>query len=110
MLVASAQHLWRLAEEHLPAQSHALEVCRHETGAQDRSLVSGIYARMPAADFSRDVLQHADGLEVVPLPECGWSDWGTPERVLASLRGTRELTRLKQRLGGQLLPGSASGD
>jgi hypothetical protein len=41
---------------------------------------------VPQADFSSDVLQHATGLYVVPLERCGWSDWGTPERVLESLR------------------------
>lgn len=35
-----------------------------------------------ACDFSRDVLEHAiDDLRVVPLPSCGWTDLGTPERL-----------------------------
>jgi mannose-1-phosphate guanylyltransferase len=110
VLVASAQHLWQLAEQHLPEQSHALEVLCHDSAIDNRSLVSDVYSHLPAADFSRDVLEHADGLQVVALPECGWSDWGTPERVIASLRGTRELARLKQRLGGQPLPGGLAGD
>lgn len=63
---------------------------------------------MPAADFSHDVLEHADGLEVEPLAECAWSDWGTPERVVASLRGTRKFARFERRLRGQPLPGASA--
>jgi mannose-1-phosphate guanylyltransferase len=98
VLVASARHLWRLGQAHLPEQSEALALCVHEHNVQEQALVDEIYAHMPAGDFSRDVLQHAKGLEVVSLPECGWSDWGTPERVLASLRGTSEFARLSERL------------
>jgi len=51
---------------------------------------------MPEADFSRQLLQQASGLTVVPLRECGWSDWGTPERVLESLRHDRAFHVLTQ--------------
>ena len=61
-------------------------------------LYDEIYETLPAADFSREVLERASGLELEPLPECGWSDWGTPERVVASLRGTSEFARFEQRL------------
>jgi mannose-1-phosphate guanylyltransferase len=98
VLIASARQLWRLGSTHLPEQSQALEICVREHSVQERDLVEEIYATMPAGDFSRDVLEHAHGLEVVSLPECGWSDWGTPERVLASLRGTSEFARLSERL------------
>jgi mannose-1-phosphate guanylyltransferase len=40
-----------------------------------------------AADFSGRVLQQRpDALLVSPLPPVGWADWGTPARVLRSLR------------------------
>ncbi|MET0412040.1 MAG: sugar phosphate nucleotidyltransferase [Polyangiaceae bacterium] len=98
VLVASARHLWSLGSTHLPEQSQALEICVREHNVQEPDLLAEIYASMPAGDFSRDVLEHASGLEMVSLPECGWSDWGTPERVLASLRGTSEFARLSERL------------
>ncbi len=104
VLVAPAQRLWQLAEEHLPEQCRALSEVLEEHAVEDRSRVSQIYQRMPAADFSRDVLEHADGLELEPLSECGWSDWGTPERVVASLRGTSEYARFERRLHGAKLP------
>jgi len=101
VLVSSAQRLWALGEAHLPLQTKALAMFREGSTIQERELVWHAYENLPVADFSRDVLQHADGLEVLPLPECGWSDWGTPERVLASLRGTPEFRRLRQCLRSQ---------
>lgn len=41
-----------------------------------------LYDHLPDLDFSRDVLQRAPGpLRVVPVPPCGWTDLGSPERV-----------------------------
>jgi hypothetical protein len=46
------------------------------------------YAGAPKADLCRDVFQsHPSALSVSRLPEhIRWSDWGTLERVIASLR------------------------
>ncbi len=45
------------------------------------------YALAPTADFSQSVLMaYPDCLAVSALPPSTWSDWGTPERVIASLR------------------------
>ncbi len=44
------------------------------------------YALAPRANFSRAVLEAAPPfLAVSRMPNVGWSDWGTPERVLRSL-------------------------
>jgi len=45
-----------------------------------------LYERIADVDFSRHILQHhvAD-LRVVPVPRCGWSDLGTPNRVTERL-------------------------
>lgn len=46
-----------------------------------------MYERLPLVDFSRDILQpQPQALRVMRVPECGWSDLGTPERVAATLR------------------------
>ncbi|MBL0219510.1 MAG: hypothetical protein IPQ07_37285 [Myxococcales bacterium] len=45
---------------------------------------------MTSANFSRDVLAHAPALAVVPVTGSGWSDWGSPARVFASLEGDGE--------------------
>lgn len=45
------------------------------------------YARASTADFSQSVLASCPArLAVSQLPPVSWSDWGTPERVIATLR------------------------
>jgi mannose-1-phosphate guanylyltransferase len=41
-----------------------------------------LYQRLPTIDFSRDILEGQEKhLRVLPVPNCGWSDLGTPRRV-----------------------------
>ena len=50
----------------------------------DRGLeLAKLYERLPVCDFSRQVLEktHGQVLRVMPVPECGWSDLGTPARL-----------------------------
>jgi len=59
----------------------ALEYGFRETPNQ---LLPELYERLPAADFSRSVLQKCDDtVHVLAVPPCGWTDLGTPERVAA---------------------------
>ncbi len=46
-----------------------------------------LYDELPDIDFSRGILQGQEQyLRVLAVPECGWSDLGTPDRVAAALR------------------------
>jgi mannose-1-phosphate guanylyltransferase len=46
----------------------------------------------PTADFSRDVLQGREAmLRVLPVPNCGWTDLGTPPRIELTLQRLEEL-------------------
>jgi mannose-1-phosphate guanylyltransferase len=46
-----------------------------------------LYARLAPRDFSRHLLAGAeDRLAVLPVPPCGWTDLGTPERLAQVLR------------------------
>jgi mannose-1-phosphate guanylyltransferase len=61
------QRLWAGSEVHIP---------------------DSLYDRMPAADFSRDVLSAgASRLMALSMGNTGWSDLGHPERVMAVLDG-----------------------
>ena len=41
-----------------------------------------LYQKLPTYDFSRHLMEKASHhLGVLPVPPCGWSDLGTPERV-----------------------------
>ncbi len=101
MIVAgSALALWRLMLRHLPMQAIALSrYLNHIDTPEGGQILQDIYREMAAADFSRDVLERARGLAVVPMIDAGWSDCGTPERLVAALKGTPALGQLIERLG-----------
>lgn len=53
---------------------------------EQEKIVSEAYAVSRKVDFSRSVMEARPAfLAVSELPDVGWSDWGTPERVLGSL-------------------------
>lgn len=55
---------------------------------------ASLYERLPAVDFSREILQgHESRLRVLPVPRCGWSDLGTPQRVADALRHVSSSTK-----------------
>ncbi len=48
-----------------------------------RSVLRRLYRTLPSRDFSRELLERCtDCLAVVPVPPCGWSDLGTPARLI----------------------------
>jgi mannose-1-phosphate guanylyltransferase len=60
---------------------HVLDYGFRETPNQ---LLPELYEGIPAADFSRSILQKCDDrVHVLAVPPCGWTDLGTPERVAA---------------------------
>ena len=50
--------------------------------AGDATIVQTLYEELPNIDFSRHILEATTHpLRVLAVPQCGWSDLGTPERV-----------------------------
>ncbi len=92
IMVAAIDALRELGRRHLPDHAKRLEGC---ASPQD---LEAAYAALPPASFSRAVLERAENLALVPLRDAGWSDWGTPGRVLESLAGTPDHERLLQHL------------
>jgi mannose-1-phosphate guanylyltransferase len=46
-----------------------------------------LYRQLPNIDFSRHVLEGQEArLQVLPVPQCGWTDLGTPQRVVRTLQ------------------------
>ena len=83
LIVAMAGALIRLYQRFLP------ELFRAATDFhQPRAPVCArrpvvAYATLPTRDLSRDLLTPAVGhLRLVPVPPCGWTDLGTPDRLL----------------------------
>ncbi|HEY0682311.1 MAG TPA: sugar phosphate nucleotidyltransferase [Steroidobacter sp.] len=49
-------------------------------------LLGHLYDHAPDLDFSRDILQRSPSmLRVLTVPPCGWSDLGTPKRLIEAL-------------------------
>ena len=104
IMASSASRFWALGTAHMPEVMSLFARYRDAAGSpHERQVLDAIYADMPVIDFSRDVLQKAAGLRAVPLAECGWSDWGTPRRVLESLRADHyeAYATLSRRLFGE---------
>jgi mannose-1-phosphate guanylyltransferase len=56
-------------------------------GASYWPAIVDLYERLPSIDFSKDLLQlNESDLRVLRVPDCGWSDLGTPSRVAETLR------------------------
>lgn len=101
IMAGAAHRFWSLGIEHMPVAISLFEAYRRAVDrAGEAQVLEDMYREMPSFDFSRDVLQKATGLLAIPLEECGWSDWGTPERVLESLRSDHrdDYARLSRRL------------
>jgi mannose-1-phosphate guanylyltransferase len=95
VLAARAGALWDLAQRHVPAMVERLAPYLQSIGQPDSPrLLREIYDHLPAADLSRDILEPARGLAVVPMLDAGWSDCGTPERLVRALHDTGDLRRL----------------
>jgi mannose-1-phosphate guanylyltransferase len=100
----AAAALWRLAARQLPAQAALFaRYSARVDGSEDGAVLAALYQEMGAADFSRDVLESSGGVGLVTMVDAGWSDWGTPERVIQTLEGTQS----GQQLLARILAGSA---
>ncbi|MEO7208386.1 MAG: sugar phosphate nucleotidyltransferase [Steroidobacteraceae bacterium] len=87
IFAAAAATLLELLRESIPRivddMSFALTAdARHTDGLA----LHNLYAKLPSVDFSRSVLEGAESrLRLIIVPACGWTDLGTPSRVVAAL-------------------------
>ena len=89
ILVARASALLRILKKCLAEivmeMRTAIELDRGQTSYAPKT--ADLYAHLPAVDFSRHIAQgHEHELRVLRVPQCGWSDLGTPVRVVETLR------------------------
>tara|TARA_R110002072_G_scaffold302750_2_gene488372 strand:- start:28503 stop:29513 length:1011 start_codon:yes stop_codon:yes gene_type:complete len=84
LMIAQGAALKALFEKRLPSLVTDFARCKpHESARQAERL----YRDLPSRDFSRDVLEGSvPDLRVLIAPACGWTDLGTPERLLQCLR------------------------
>lgn len=91
VIVARVRALTEAARRILPGLARRLEAVRPFAGTrrEERALAE-LYAGAAGHDFSTSLLQAGlPHLAVSELPALTWSDLGTPERLLATLRALR---------------------
>jgi len=97
--VGRLQEFWEEARLHMPRTARLFNLYAEHAGQPDEGhVLEEIYSRIEPANFSRDVLERARGLGVVPVRDSGWSDWGSPRRIFESLRGMADRQRLLTRI------------
>ncbi len=102
----TASAYWALASRHLPDLTADLESHARIGGLMDAArALEHIYSRTAPLNFSRAILERTRSLRVVPVAASGWSDWGSPRRVLQSLAGSPALSALLARLGAPTVVG-----
>lgn len=85
ILAVRARSLLAIFESRYPE----IVMLMREIVRRDRDAISmqDLYSYLPNIDFSRGIAQGSESnLEVMRVPRCGWSDLGTPKRVIESLR------------------------
>jgi mannose-1-phosphate guanylyltransferase len=86
IMAASARTLLSLFDSRFAATIAAM---RGFEGAP----LDSIYQNLRTLDFSKDVLQGRESLlKVITVPNCGWTDLGTPERVGRILESLQDST------------------
>ncbi len=86
---AHATTLLALIRSRLPeiVEEMTNALARDWRGDEDTPALEGLYESLPIIDFSRAVMQDAESvLRVSTAPACGWTDLGTPRRVVQTLQ------------------------
>ena len=86
VVAAQASALLKLFERRYPQLVSAMRQAL-AAGLEAPARLADLYETLPDLDFSRDLLARVDRqrLRVLPVAGCGWSDLGTPERVVQTL-------------------------
>ena len=88
IIAADAAALLELFERHCPGIVAAMRrIVRGGAGRVEFvEALAVLYEQLPTLDFSQSILQRQErSLRVLSVPECGWSDLGTPDRVAEAL-------------------------
>lgn len=98
VFVCRAKTLWEIVATSAPRLYQTfwnIRLMLHSIHAS--TFVEHIYQTLRPVNFSSAILAQANSyLRVVRVPEVGWSDWGTEERILASLKEIGKLDEFLQ--------------
>ena len=102
VFAARAPTLWAMVRQTAPDLADAFARIGHILRLRSVDALcftEHAYARMRAVNFSSGVCEPlVSWLRVLPLPDVGWSDWGTAERIVAALHHVGKLDACLARL------------
>lgn len=106
VMVAKASALIEAGRSVLPELNLRLTQAAASFGTDsEEDAIERAYRLVPASNFSQTILASSPSLLAVsPLPPMTWSDWGTPERVIETLRNRGTVPPWMQ----QIAPAAAS--
>jgi mannose-1-phosphate guanylyltransferase len=101
ILLARAECIWQLGYKNLPGIMRLFDILADAIGSPaEAEVLESIYSRMPAANFSSDLLERLpEHIAVMALRGMLWSDWGRPARIVQSLRSIRKQAAFSQPIG-----------
>jgi mannose-1-phosphate guanylyltransferase len=104
ILVGSVGSLLQLFEDDYADTVRQMREALKSQAAGNQEPLDRFYAGITPIDFSRDVLEvQATRLQVIRVPNCGWTDLGTPQRVEAAVRSMNAgIARRQNGLGAAL--------
>lgn len=90
VLVGRAEVFWDIVSDTVPELYRAFWTVRFMlNSAHAQASIEHIYHTARPVNFSSEILARAQSrLRVLEVPKIGWSDWGTKERILDSLKKT----------------------
>ena len=88
VFTAQAATLWEMTRQTAPdLYTEFMHIRRALSLSHGATVIDTVYRTLPSVNFSANICQPlAARLRVLRMPEIGWSDWGTQERILDSLR------------------------
>ena len=100
VFAARAATLWEMTRQTVPELYGAFTGVRIMLGTNHADkYIDQTYERLCAVNFSSAILARcAARLRVLPVPEIGWSDWGSADRILDSVMRMGRVGELAARL------------
>jgi mannose-1-phosphate guanylyltransferase len=85
--IAQSSTLWQMTQQLVPNLYEDFSVIRQAIGTPAVArLIEKIYVHLPAVNFSAGICEPlAAALRVLPVSATGWSDWGSAERIWATI-------------------------
>jgi hypothetical protein len=98
--VAWAPTIWNMVRQVAPDLDVAFAKIRHALGTPAAAeVIVRVYASLRSLNFSSGVCEPlVSRLRVLPVPDVGWNDWGSIQRICDSLAQMGKLDELLARL------------